>query len=251
MISDAAAVSARIFVILTQEGALLASKHPEEYTAYRTDPDIRDLLNHMVSEESVNGILVDTPSSNAVYLVPSIYSPLVYNRISFKKRYLSTVTQTIDCYIELVMMLFILHGFYGGKNANIQQRSFMTYSDIIELMDANCNAILSTEKKREESESTGISFLDVAKSWKGYVMGDEVLHTRGRQAKKGTKYGKMLHVISVLEDEKLVRNFPDSEQIYPSERLDNLMRSYYLTLENVELLNNWITELEGAKNAET
>ena len=236
MLTEAMKMASRCYVILREKGVIQASASPEEYSAYHTDPDVRDLLDQMEESEPNFCRVLDVSQSNAIYLVPTAQSPSILNKGSFKDKFLSATDTYMDVYTDLVIILFILHAFYGGKNAVIKQRQFLTYDDIVQLTDERCHAVLSSMRNRDAADMSGINMLDVARTWKDTPLGDDPLNKRGAP-KKTTRRGRVMHVIQILTQEKMFIYIQASGQIRPTQRLDDIMTGYYLNHERVQEIN--------------
>lgn len=240
--------AAKCYNIMLITGMLDSADHPDLYREYQNNSDVQTCLDMMAAEEPVLCRVIHAQRSGRLYLVPEANSPMLLNRAGYKTRYMSSLDKTIDVYVEFILILFILNEFYGGKNAEIKQRAFLTYDEIISVMDEKCRAILSNEERLSEAKETGLAFEDVARAWAGYSMGEEELSRRGKHA-KNKKYGVLLNVIKTISDEGMFIVLRSGQQIRPTSRLDDLMESYYLTQDNIEVINSWVGSL--AKEGET
>ena len=246
---DTMLMATRCFTLLWADGELKGSAHPAEYAAYHTDPDVQETVRQMMETEPNFCHVLDVPSSDTVYLIPGAQSPAILNRSTFKKRFMAMADTTLDTYMDLVIILFILHEFYGGRNAEIKQRRFMTYTDLLEMMETRCDAVLSSEQKQSDAYASGIAIVDVAKAWKGYILGEMTLTRRG-MPKKTSKMGRLLHVTQILEDEGMFIQMHDSGQIRPTTRLDDVMRGYYLDMSRIREVNEILATLTPVKGGE-
>lgn len=242
MIDNYVTTAGRLFGALITTGEVSQSELPAEYLSYMTDSKVEETLNAMVSQEPLSSMVLTIPSSGMLYLIPSASSILLHNHTTYKKRFMRADENLLDVYIDFFMVLLILHAFYGGRNNNIKQRSFLTYDDIVRIMDEQCQAVLKSRDNREKVSGTGLSFIEVAEAWLNFIADKTILEQRGKK-NASYKYGRMHRVIHAMREERMLDIAPDAEYVRPTQRLDDIMLNYYLTLDNVASLNELLTEL--------
>lgn len=136
--------------------------------------------------------------------------------------------------------MFILYLFYGGKNADPKQAEFLQLKDIVHALDERFSKI-EEDAKRLLEEDYSINFQNIADEWNAKQIDGVGRNTRKYMVKKAC---------DILEKEKLVF-YPNGErdiEIRPEEKLDCLMRYYYLSEDRIKEINQ-IFMIGDEKNA--
>ena len=125
--------------------------------------------------------------------------------------------------------MFILYLFYGGKNTDPKQAEFLQLKDIVQALDDKFSKV-DEDAKRLLEEDYSINFQNITDEWHAKQVDGVGRNTRKYMVKKAC---------DILEKEKLVF-YPNGEkdiEIRPEEKLDNLMRYYYLLEDRIKEIN--------------
>lgn len=138
--------------------------------------------------------------------------------------------------------MFILFKFYGGKNKSPKQREFMRILTLIDELDKRFEVIINkgAEMVVETEEEFDVNLASIAKLWKEKITLEE--------NKRKTKYGTILRICSLLEQENLIRLLGNKKEIRTTKKLDDLMTYYFLNDSRIEEINK-IFDIKEVGNA--
>lgn len=225
----------KIYKKLLEQGEISRQQDKELFRAYVESQEIREILENF--EKELDFKIVETPRS--LYLVADMDNKV----LSFSFRELKEKIKVADIkesFLVCYILMFILYLFYGGKNSDPKQTEFLQLKDIVQALDERfCKTEEDTKMLLEEDYS--INFQNIADEWNAKQVDGVGRNTRKYMVKKAC---------DILEDEKLVF-YPNGEkdlEIRPEEKLDNLMRYYYLLEDRIKEINQ-IFGIGDEKNA--
>ncbi len=226
----------QIYKKLVETGEISRKEDKELYQAYSEEPEIRMILDKF--EEELEFKIVVTPET--LYLVPNLENKILGFSLREIRESIRSDAKLIDTFLLCYIIMFILYLFYGGKNNDPKQADFLQIKDIIHQLDQRFEQVdEDVEDLLEEDYS--INFKNIANEWKAKPIDGEKRNTRKYMVKKAC---------NILEKEKLIF-FPRGEEdteIRPKEKLDSLMRYYYLLEDRIKEINQ-IFQIGDEENA--
>lgn len=215
----------QIYKKLLEKGEVSRKEDKELFQSYMENLEVKEILEKF--ERELDFKIVDTPRT--LYLVPNIENKVLGISLREIRESIQSDAKLIDTFLLCYIIMFILYLFYGGKNADPKQADFLQIKDIIHQLDERFDKVdEDVESLLEEDYS--INFKNIADEWKARAIDGEGRRTRAYMVKKACK---------ILEKEKLIF-FPNGEknlEIRPEEKLDNLMRYYYLLEDRIKEIN--------------
>src|SRR5690554_5034920 len=207
----------QIFRILLEDGQLDRESHSDLFIEY-LNPEVQEVLSEIEEEMDCKILKIN----NTIYLLPNYDNSLLGFRNKDHREWLGTNARLSDVYLSYYITMFILYKFYGGKNKNPKQREFIRIMTLIDEIDQRFEAILksSQESMMAEEEELSINLISIAEVWN-----QKIAHEDSRRT---TKYGTVLRICSLLEQEKLIRVMKDKKEIRTTKKLDDLMTYYFL-----------------------
>lgn len=226
----------KIYKTLLEQGEISKQKDKELFQSYTEHPEIKEILEKF--ERELNFKIVETPRT--LYLVSGIDNKILSFSLKDIRESIRTDAKLIDTFLICYIIMFILYLFYGGKNADPKQAEFLQLKDIVVALDERFEKIDEDAQTLLE-EDYSINFQNIADEWKSKIADGNTRNTRKYMVKKAC---------DILEKEKLVF-YPNGEkdfEIRPEEKLDNLMRYYYLLEDRIKEINQ-IFMIGDDKNA--
>lgn len=217
----------RILRLLLEDGQLDRDNHSDLFIEY-LNAEVQEILSEMEEEMDCKIIKIN----NTLYLLPDYDNSLLGFRNKDHREWLGTNARLSDVYLSYYITMFILYSFYGGKNKNPKQREFIRLMTLIDEMDQRLQAILknSQEAMMEREEELSINLISIAEVWNQKIAHED--------SKRTTKYGTVLRVCNLLEQEKLIRVMEDKKEIRTTKKLDDLMTYYFLNDSRIEEINS-------------
>lgn len=215
----------KIYKKLLEQGEIRRQQDKELFNSYTEKPEIREILETF--ERELDFRIVETPHS--IYFVANIENKILSFSLRELREMIKPDAKLIDSFLLCYIMMFILYLFYGGKNADPKQAEFLQLKDIVQALDERFSKTDEDAKMLLE-EDYSINFQNIADEWKAKQVDGVGRNTRKYMVKKAC---------DILEKEKLVF-YPNGEkdlEIRPEEKLDNLMRYYYLLEDRIKELN--------------
>lgn len=222
--------------MLLEQGEISKQKDKELFGAYVEKPEIKEILEKF--ERELDFKIVETPRT--IYLVANIENKILSFSLRELRESIRSDAKLIETFLLCYIIMFILYLFYGGKNADPKQADFLQLKDIITALDERFEKA-DQDTKDLLQEDYSINFQNIADEWKSKVVDGTGRNTRKYMVKKAC---------DILEKEKLVF-YPNGErelEIRPEEKLDNLMRYYYLLEDRIKEINQ-IFRIGDDKNA--
>ena len=222
--------------MLLEQGEISKQKDKELFAAYVENPEIKEILEKF--ERELDFKIVETPRT--IYLVANIENKILSFSLRELRESIRSDAKLIETFLLCYIIMFILYLFYGGKNADPKQADFLQLKDIITALDERFEKA-DQDTKDLLQEDYSINFQNIADEWKSKVVDGTGRNTRKYMVKKAC---------DILEKEKLVF-YPNGErelEIRPEEKLDNLMRYYYLLEDRIKEINQ-IFRIGDDKNA--
>lgn len=226
----------KIYKMLLEQGEISKQKDKELFAAYVENPEIKEILEKF--ERELDFKIVETPRT--IYLVANIENKILSFSLRELRESIRSDAKLIETFLLCYIIMFILYLFYGGKNADPKQADFLQLKDIITALDERFEKA-DQDTKDLLQEDYSINFQNIADEWKSKVVDGTGRNTRKYMVKKAC---------DILEKEKLVF-YPNGErelEIRPEEKLDNLMRYYYLLEDRIKEINQ-IFRIGDDKNA--
>lgn len=216
----------QILKILLENGQLDREEHSDLFIEY-LNPEVQEVLGEIEEEMECRIIKIN----NTIYLLPNYDNSLLGFKNKDFREWLGSNSRLSDVYLAYYITMFILYKFYGGKNKNPKQREFIRIMTLIDELDQRFAAILSDNEedvvKTEEEKS--INLLSIAEVWNLKIAHEE--------NKRTTKYGTVLRICTLLEQEKLLRIMEDKKEIRTTKKLDDLMTYYFLNDSRIDEIN--------------
>jgi hypothetical protein len=211
----------QIYAKLLKDGQINSSSDGELFLEYRKE-EVRSILYEL--EEELGFTLLDV--GQTVYLIPGLENDILSYSMKDIREFISTNARLIDAYLETYIIMFMFYLFYGGKNNNPVQRSFIQMNVLIEELDKRFENYLSQGEIMESAEDNyGINFRKIAEYWTSKQAYEE--------GKIKTKEGTIIKACRQLEKDKLIRLVENNREIRPTDRLKDIFINYYLNEERV------------------
>lgn len=215
----------KIYKKLLEQGEIRKSQDKELFGTYTENIEIKEILEKFGRELDFR--IIETP--RCLYFVANIENKLLSFSLRELREAIRPDAKLVDTFLLCYIIMFILYLFYGGKNADPKQADFLQLKDIVQALDERFNKI-DEDAQRLLEEDYSINFQHIANEWKAKQVDGTGRNTRKYMVKKAC---------DILEKEKLVF-FPNGEkdlEIRPEEKLDNLMRYYYLLEDRIKEIN--------------
>lgn len=226
----------KIYKMLLEKGEIDRQKDKELFRTYTEHPEIKEILEKF--ERELDFRIVETPRT--LYLVANIENKILSFSLRELREAIKGDAKLIDTFLICYIIMFILYLFYGGKNADPKQADFLQLKDIVSALDDRFEKMDEDAKDLLE-EDYSINFKNIADEWKSKIIDGQGRNTRKYMVKRAC---------DILEKEKLVF-YPageNNEEIRPEEKLDNLMKYYYLLEERIKEINQ-IFKIGDEENA--
>lgn len=216
----------QIFKILLENGQLDRNEHSDLFIEY-LNSEVQEVLSEFEEEMECRIIKIN----NTIYLLPNYDNSLLGFKNKDFREWLGSNARLSDVYLAYYIAMFILFKFYGGKNKNPKQREFIRVISLIDELDQRFETILNhTEDDVIKTEETlSINLISIVEVWKQKITHEE--------NKRTTKYGTVLRICALLEQEKLIRLMEDKKEIRTTKKLDDLMTYYFLNDSRIEEIN--------------
>lgn len=215
----------KIYKMLLEQGEISKQKDKELFQNYIEHPETKEILEKF--ERELNFKIVETPRT--IYMVADIENKILSFSLRELREFIRSDAKLIDTFLLCYIIMFILYLFYGGKNADPKQAEFLQLKDIVTALDKRFEKIDEDAQTLLE-EDYSINFQNIADEWKSKMIDGTGRNTRKYMVKKAC---------DILEKEKLVfyPNGEGEEEIRAEEKLDNLMRYYYLLEDRIKEIN--------------
>lgn len=215
----------KIYKKLLEQGEIRKQQDKELFQAYVENPQVKEILDKF--EKELDFKIIETP--HTLYLVANIENKILSFSLREIRESIRSDAKLIDTFLVCYIIMFILYLFYGGKNTDPKQAEFLQLKDIVSALDERFEKVEEDVQDLLE-EDYSINFQNIAEEWKAKVVDGPGRNTRKYMVKKAC---------DILEREKLVF-YPNGErelEIRPEEKLDNLMRYYYLLEDRIKEIN--------------
>ena len=226
--------SVEVFHALMKKGWIDRSENMDIWRYYE-DSDVQEEL-----ETLKDGLCFElVRSGDRLYLVPTQDNDLfLKNNVDFRKDIsANNEVRTRDLYLMNYFSIYLLYMFYHGEGTDPRCREFISKEDAIKEFSDHCRASI---KEAESVEHTDYSdnFLQLANTWLSKTDGTS------DSMKFGERYGILNRLLVKFNAEHDDLFYTQSENIYPSRKLDNLM-PYFLRKERIRDMQNWIDEVNS------
>lgn len=230
-------IAIKIFRILLENGQLDREEYSDLFIEY-LNSEVQEIIN--VFEEEMDCKVIKL--NNTIYLLPNYDNGLLGFKNKDFREWIGSNARLSDVYMSYYITMFILFKFYGGKNKNPKQREFLRINTLIEELDNRFEGILKQNKEQTvlKEEELSINLISIAEAWNQKITLED--------NKRTTKFGTVLRILSLLEQEKLIRLMEEKKEIRTTKKLDDLMTYYFLNDSRINELNSIFTDEEG-KNA--
>ncbi len=215
----------KIYKRLLEQGEIRKGQDKELFEYYTENLEIREILGSF--ERELDFKIVEAPRT--IYFVPNIENKILSFSLRELRESIKSDAKPIDSFLLCYIIMFIIYLFYGGKNADPKQAEFLQLKDIVQALDDKFSKV-DEDAKRLLEEDYSINFQKIADEWHAKQVDGIGRNTRKYMVKKAC---------DILEKEKLVF-YPNGEkdiEIRPEEKLDNLMRYYYLLEDRIKEIN--------------
>lgn len=217
----------KLFKVLLENGQLDREEYSDLFVEY-LNSEVQEVLSEFEEEMDCKIIKIN----NTIYLLPDYDNGLLGFKNKDFREWIGSNSRLSDVYLSYYITMFLLYKFYGGKNKNPKQREFMRINTLIDELDnrlegilkQNRDAIISTE------EELSINLISIAESWNQKITLED--------SKRTTKFGTVLRICSLLEQENLIRLMEDKKEIRTTKKLDDLMTYYFMNDSRINEINN-------------
>lgn len=215
----------RIYKKLLEQGEIRKGQDKELFEHYTENLEVREILGSF--ERELDFKIVEVPRT--IYFVPNIENKILSFSLRELRETIKPDAKLIDSFLICYIIMFILYLFYGGKNTDPKQAEFLQLKDIVQALDDKFSKV-DEDAKRLLEEDYSINFQNITDEWHAKQVDGVGRNTRKYMVKRAC---------DILEKEKLVF-YPNGEkdiEIRPEEKLDNLMRYYYLLEDRIKEIN--------------
>ena len=236
MLQETLQKALKIYKKLLEQGEIRKQQDKELFEYYMENVEVREILENF--ERELEFRIITTPRT--LYFVANIENKILSFSLRELREAIKPDAKLIESFLLCYIIMFILYLFYGGKNADPKQAEFLQLKDIVHALDERFSKI-EEDAKRLLEEDYSINFQNIADEWNAKQIDGVGRNTRKYMVKKAC---------DVLEKEKLVF-YPNGErdiEIRPEEKLDCLMRYYYLSEDRIKEINQ-IFMIGDEKNA--
>ncbi len=225
----------KIFKILLENGQLDREEYSDLFIEY-LNSEVQEILNNFEEEMDCKIIRVN----NTIYLLPDYDNGLLGFKNKDFREWIGSNSRLSDVYLSYYITMFLLFKFYGGKNKNPKQREFMRVNTLIDELDNRFEDILKQNQEHviAKEEELSINLISIAEAWSQKISFDD--------NKRTTKFGTVLRICSLLEQEKLIRLIEEKKEIRTTRKLDDLMTYYFLNDSRINEINSIFAEEEGS-----
>ncbi|MBG0763291.1 MAG: hypothetical protein H0S78_00145 [Tissierellales bacterium] len=230
-------IGVQIFRILLEKGQLDREEHSDLFIEY-LNSEVQQVLDEFEEEMECKIIKIN----NTIYLLPNYDNSLLGFKNKDFRQWIGSNARLSDVYLSYYIAMFILFKFYDGKNKSPKQREFMRILTLIDELDKRFEVIINkgAEMVVETEEEFDVNLASIAKLWKEKITLEE--------NKRKTKYGTILRICSLLEQENLIRLLDNKKEIRTTKKLDDLMTYYFLNDSRIEEINK-IFDIKEVGNA--
>ncbi len=224
----------KIFKILLENGQLDREEYSDLFIEY-LNSEVQEIIN--VFEEEMDCKVIKL--NNTIYLLPDYDNGLLGFRNKDFREWIGSNSRLSDVYMSYYIAMFILFKFYGGKNKNPKQREFLRINTLIDELDNRFEGILKQNREQVvlKEEELSINLISIAEAWNQKITLED--------NKRTTKFGTVLRICSLLEQEKLIRLMEEKKEIRTTKKLDDLMTYYFLNDSRINEINSIFAEEEG------
>ena len=236
MLQETLQKALKIYKKLLEQGEIRKQQDKELFEYYMENVEVREILENF--ERELEFRIITTPRT--LYFVANIENKILSFSLRELREAIKPDAKLIESFLLCYIIMFILYLFYGGKNADPKQAEFLQLKDIVHALDERFSKI-EEDAKRLLEEDYSINFQNIADEWNAKQIDGVGRNTRKYMVKKAC---------DILEKEKLVF-YPNDErdiEIRPEEKLDCLMRYYYLSEDRIKEINQ-IFMIGDEKNA--
>ena len=236
MLQETLQKALKIYKKLLEQGEIRKQQDKELFEYYMENVEVREILENF--ERELEFRIITTPRT--LYFVANIENKILSFSLRELREAIKPDAKLIESFLLCYIIMFILYLFYGGKNADPKQAEFLQLKDIVHALDDRFSKI-EEDAKRLLEEDYSINFQNIADEWNAKQIDGVGRNTRKYMVKKAC---------DILEKEKLVF-YPNGErdiEIRPEEKLDCLMRYYYLSEDRIKEINQ-IFMIGDEKNA--
>lgn len=226
----------RIFKKLAMDGSLNDKTDPDLYADF-CDSEVRGTLDEFATE--LDFTLVCVP--HTVYLVPLPDSELLAFSQRDIRESMGSNTRIIDAFLQSYILMVILWMFYGSRNSDPQRTTFLQVRDIVEALDKRFQSV-GTSDQMNWQQRADIDFSQIAAAWSYRPVLEE-----GRRM---TRTEFVLKACRLLERQRLIDFYDEQREIRPTDRLNDLMKQYYLKDSRIEEINRIFDEEGVGTDAE-
>lgn len=223
----------KIFKILLENGQLDRDEYSDLFIEY-LNTEVQEIINVFEEEMDCKVIRIN----NTVYLLPDYDNGLLGFRNKDFREWIGSNSRLSDVYMSYYITMFILFKFYGGKNKNPKQREFLRINTLIDELDNRFEGVLKQNREQVvlKEEELSINLISIAEVWNQKITLED--------NKRTTKFGTVLRICSLLEQEKLIRLMEEKKEIRTTKKLDDLMTYYFLNDSRINEINSIFIEVE-------
>ncbi len=216
----------RIIQYLIVEGELSREKNPALYSEY-LDEKVQEILEEYKLVFHIDLLHVH----NKVYHISRVENKVFnVNHQDIKGKIMGKSLK--DDYLAYYIILVFINYIYGGKNADPKVTDYVQVSTLIDIVDKRMEIVASYQDEylRKVESELEINLRTTSEIW--------ISKLASSTNKRKTKEATIKSAMGLLLENKLIKKMTidESNTFYPTEKLDNLMRRYYLSLTHTEEL---------------
>lgn len=219
----------KIFKELVLSGELNKKEDFDLYSSF-IEIDVQEILSLFEEEFECKFLNFD----DTVYLVPKLDGFILGQKPAEFRQYFGSNATQKDVYLGYYIIMYIFYEFYSGANRDPKKVDFIQINHLITKLDERFTRLESLDEEATEDleEEYMINIQSSVKLWNALLTDHET--------KQKTKYNIIRKVCKILEDQKLV--YIVEEQIRTTNKLDTLMRQYYLHADRLTSINRAFEE---------
>lgn len=219
----------KIFKLLVLNGEMNKKENFDLYSSF-IDVNVQDILDLFEEEFECKFLNFD----DTVYLVPKLDGFVLGQKPAEFRQYFGSNATQKDVYLGYYIIMYIFYEFYSGANRDPKKVDFIQINHLITKLDERFSRLESTNEEEIEAleEEYMINIKSSVKLWNALFTYHET--------RQKTKYNIIRKVCKILEDQKLVYIVED--QIRTTNKLDILMRQYYLHVDRLSSINSAFEE---------
>lgn len=213
----------------------------EAVQAYRTDEDIRSLLDLYAKE--VDAVIVHT--SDDLYLVPETrLSDFHVSNDWIKRNYLRSGATNADIYLVYFSTIILFGAFYNSYQSSRPTRDFIPIEEWIQLIQERVEQLESLDEEvlKEKESEFSYNWRQIIEKW--VDMNDIKENVKRQTGNTISRYSFLDTVKRFLLDQDLIVD-QGNEEIALSEKAKTIIQRFFMEIEYNKGILTFIYDMEG------